>query len=211
MRIGRRAFSIGALAFGVASATKTLAYETCGPQACEAGIDIRHISANYDSQYQSQWCWAASISMVFRHYGYRVSQERIVRETYGVVGNIPAVTGFAISKNLDREWQDDEGQSFSVEIEGLYDADAGIMSLTNGDIVDALRDERPLIIGNRSHAMVMTAVAYVPYPGNPQIFNFGVADPFPGAGLHGAQPRELYPMHMGGDLRYLCLPRVQES
>ncbi|MCQ1850990.1 papain-like cysteine protease family protein [Neorhizobium galegae] len=178
-------------------------------KVCESGVKLPRVQHSYRDQELNQWCWAASISMIFAFHGYRVSQREIVKAVYGREVNLPAMAGRTISSQLSRDWVDNDGLEFSVEIEGLYDFDAGITGLTNSMIIDALNDERPLIMGTRSHAMVLTSIAYVPVPGNPQIFNIGLADPWPGAGLRGARNRgELYPMHLGGDLRYLALPKV---
>src|SRR5215470_12768993 len=57
---------------------------------CEAGVptaQVQHIAA---VQAMSQRCWAASIAMVFQFYGHEVPQQRIVRETFGTVVNMPA-------------------------------------------------------------------------------------------------------------------------
>jgi hypothetical protein len=105
------------------------AYQNCMPhpmfgQVCEAGVSLPHIAQAYDTQQQTQWCWAASIEMIFRFYGYNVPQPAIVQQTYGAVTNMPAVTGYVISQNLNRNWVDQNGKHFHVQIEGLYDADA---------------------------------------------------------------------------------------
>jgi hypothetical protein len=148
--------------------------------------------------------------MAFKEYGYNVSQGRIVKETYGLIANVPAVTGYAITKNLQRDWVDDSGVPFSVRVEGLYDFDAGIVGITDADIVQALNNERPIIMGTSSHAVLLVAVAYVPSPQGIRIVNAGVADPWPGVGLRGPHsPADLVPMHRGGNLRYLCLPYVE--
>src|ERR1700751_4989722 len=47
----------------------------CGPyfngiQTCDAGIDstLDHVTALSYQQSQSEWCWAACISMIFKYY-----------------------------------------------------------------------------------------------------------------------------------------------
>lgn len=177
-------------------------------QMCEAGVNIQQMVSAYDPQHMQQWCWAASIEMIFGFYGYRVPQQAIVQATYGSVVNMPAVTGYVISRNLNRDWIDQSGRRFRVQIEGLFDVDAQIMGLNNLQIVSALAGNRPLLMGNTSHAMVLFSAAYVP-PAN--IVNIGLADPWPGIGFRGPQsPAEMVPMHMGGALRYLCLPRITQ-
>src|SRR5687768_14169077 len=46
-----------------------------GVAHCRAGLttaQIRHMAV---AQEKSQWCWAASIAMVFAHHGYKLEQE----------------------------------------------------------------------------------------------------------------------------------------
>ncbi|OCJ66290.1 hypothetical protein A6U97_26525 [Agrobacterium tumefaciens] len=212
----RRNFLIGSLALGAHSMAprSANAYTQCMPhpqfgQVCESGINLSQIVTAFGTQKLNQWCWAASVQMAFANYGYSVAQERIVENTYGIIGNIPAVTGYAISKNLQGDWVDDNGTNFSVEIAGLYDYDAGIMGITDQDIVQALDEEHPIIMGTANHAVLLVSVAYVPSPIGPKVTNIGLADPFPGIGLRGPQsPADMVAMHLGGNLRYLCLPRV---
>lgn len=212
----RRNFLRGAIPLGFFALAPRVAhaYTQCipdnsGMEICESGINLSRIAEASSAQYLNQWCWAASIQMAFAHYGYKISQDRIVSETYGVVANIPAITGYAISKNLQRDWEDDSGDSFFVEIEGLYDFDAGITGITDIDIINALDDERPLIMGTQSHAVLLVSIAYYKTPTGPMIGNIGVADPWPGIGIRGPySPLDFRPMHLGGNLRYLCLPRI---
>lgn len=209
----RRKFLSGALTLGAmgAASSSARAYTRCMPhmqfgQVCESGLSSPPMIFG---QRMSQWCWAASVQMAFAHYGHAVSQQRIVAETYGIVENIPAITGYAISKNLQRQWVDDDGDDFSVEIEGLYDFDAGIIGITDASIVNALDGERPIIMGTRYHAVLLLAVGYVSTNMGPQIVDARVADPFPGIGIRGPQtPADLVPMHRGGNLRYLCLSNI---
>lgn len=188
------------------------AYEKCMPhpygQICEAGVKVKQVIEAYDDQNMNQWCWAASISMVFANYGYHVSQDRIVKEAYGGIVNMGAM-GTTISKQINRVWTDDSGKKFKVEIEGLYDFDMGVVGITNPQIVNALKAEHPLIFGNKTHAMMQFSVAYIPSPMGPQIVNVGFADPWPGNGLRGPMyPGEALAMHAGGAMRYLALPKV---
>jgi nuclear transport factor 2 (NTF2) superfamily protein len=207
LMVGCTSIAFSSLLYGRADAGTNCVPDPQVGQVCWSGIASDHVVTAW--QKESQWCWAASVEMVFAHYGYSVSQARIVEETYGVVENIPAVTGYAISKNLQRDWEDDSGREFAVEIDGLYDFDAGLLGITDRQIVMALDEERPLILGTQSHAVLFTAVQYVPTSVGPKIVDLRVADPFPGMGLHGPRSQaDMVPMHMGGNLRYLCLPRV---
>jgi hypothetical protein len=156
----------------------------------------------------NMWCWAASISMIFSYYGFSVSQQRIVTEAFGSPYNLPA-NGTLISKQLSRVWVDDYANRFSAHLEGVYDADVNMFGITNSMIVAALAAEQPLLIGNVSHAMVLVSAAYQPSTPQPMIMNIGLLDPL--LGPRGpSSPAEMLPMHMGGGLRYLALPRIQK-
>jgi hypothetical protein len=192
------------------------AYNRCGMmtpmgQACEAGVNMSRLPTFYAFQQMPEWCWAASISMIFKYYGYDVSQDQIVQAVYGSVVNFPAMSGGTISSQLNRTWTDRNGRRFRSSMQGLFDADAGIGALNNMMIVDSLAQERPLLLGNITHAVVLTAVSYFATPMGPNVTNIGVLDPWPGIGMRGAQsPAELVPMPQGA-LRYLALPQIQSA
>src|SRR5437879_2626146 len=61
---------------------------------CTSEADFSRFSQSYASQRMSQWCWAASVSMLFRYFGHPLSQEKIVMAQYGRVVNLPAGNGF---------------------------------------------------------------------------------------------------------------------
>src|SRR5262245_33097819 len=71
---------------------------SCAPTAfgvgCRSEVNFAAFAQQaYQQQYLPQWCWAASISMLFAYYGHSVSQARIVTEAYGSPVNMPAFTG----------------------------------------------------------------------------------------------------------------------
>ncbi|VVP24535.1 hypothetical protein PS862_04031 [Pseudomonas fluorescens] len=189
---------------------ETFAYQQCNPAgACEVGISMQRLHQTYATQQMSQWCWAASIQMIFSYYGYYVSQQAIVLQVYGTISNIPALSGSVVSQALTRRWIDQNGNRFDVRLIAAYDADAGVNAINNQLILQSLAQERPLVFGNLSHAMVLTAAAFQNTPMGPQIFNLGFMDPWPGNGIRGlTDPLELRPMHLGGHIRYLALPII---
>jgi hypothetical protein len=67
--------------------------------------------------------------MVFAHSGFKVDQQRIVREAYGGITNLPA-QGWQVTQSLNRSWVDDDERSFDSRITGLYDADKGVVGIT---------------------------------------------------------------------------------
>lgn len=179
---------------GLASAPLALhAKLSCGPmmangvQVCEAGIDssLAHVTAAaVNGQHQTQWCWAASIEMVFRYYGYRVPQEKIVADTWGNIVNLPGQPG-QILANLNRVWIDAQGRRFR----------AGGDSYSANPITAAqdLANDMPLIIGTMGHAMVLTSLTYLrAMNGAGEVKAAVVRDPWPDKGRRVLSAQEWY-------------------
>lgn len=214
MLLDRRQFitaTMGALT--VLSTTKAVAYqrEVFGPsgRAVEVGVSLGRWSAIYASQRRTQWCWAASLQMLFASAGHAVEQEDIVRMAYGRKVNLPSFTAQHIAALSNRDWIDGDGVGFSSRLVAAYDFFAGIKTLDDAQVIDALADEKPMIICNRSHAMLLTAATYVPTPAGPRILNMGVFDPWPGRGARGPDRfGEFLAAHMGGELTYLGLAEI---
>lgn len=211
--------SSGALACSSVGARKAMALaigqcetlQNAGPDSgrtvCRAGITLSQAMLAYANQQSSLWCWAATIHMVFRHYGYFVAQETIVSTAYGGSFNW-AASGSVISRQLNRQWLDAKGRTFHAKLEGLYDHDERVAGITNSKIVDALKNGQPLVYGNKSHAMLLGMVDY--YKEDNITFRAaGFADPWPGKGLRGAEDLlELVAMGNNGHMRYLALPVI---
>jgi len=178
------------------------ARQDCSPYFCASYIPLNQLEKIYAAQSQSQWCWAASISMIFAYSGHRVSQQRIVKEAYGSVvnmpGNYPAMLG-----SLNRGWTDDKGNNFSVSTSSLFAPDLGQTSLTNADLISELEDDNPILFCNLSHAMVLTAMKYTPAG----VFEAWVMDPWPGKGLRRLTTAEMVPVP-AGQLRFVATVSV---
>jgi hypothetical protein len=172
-----------------------------------AEVPVPGIFAVAQPQYQSQWCWAASIAMVFRAFGHPVSQARIVNETYGGIVNWPAGSGKVIAQALNRGWRDDAGEAFSSRVVAAYDPQFGIAAISNQQIIQSLAGNMPLVLGARGHAVVLTAVDYVATP-IPQVVAAGAFDPWPGRGLRSLSPDEIVPISLGGSMQFLAEMRV---
>lgn len=147
-----------------------------GPaQRCDAGIPSQFLDVTAqiepDTQLQSQWCWAASISGVFAYYGHPVSQQEIVQAAYGAVIDMPG-SPQAIMASLNRPWIDDAGRAFQVRAD-----------LFTANWVTAAQDlalNQPLIVGSFGHAMIVTATEYIRFgngAGQTQVVI--VRDPWP--------------------------------
>ncbi len=196
---------------GAAEARTNCVPSPQGPH-CVSEIDFASFAQQaYMQQTESAWCWAASISMVFAYYGHPVSQAEIVTSVYGSTVNLPAQTGAVIARELDRVWTDDRGETFRAQLTGVFDVDAGVAALTNAQIVNELDQDRPMVIGNQSHAMVLTAIEYFATPNGPFIVGAGVFDPWPGIGPRMLQQPELLPIPSGGQLRFLATVRVTDA
>src|SRR5437016_2614656 len=140
-------------------------------QQCEAGIQSSMIHASA-LQRNTEWCWAACIEMVFGYYGFNVPQERIVRDTWGDIVNMPGQPG-QILANLNRAWTDDSGRSFSVS--------GDTRSASPVTAAQDLDQNYPLIVGALGHAMVLTSLVYMrAADSSGQVTSAIVRDPWPG-------------------------------
>lgn len=122
--------------------------------------------------------------MVFRYYGYRVTQRRIVEETWGNIVNLPGRPD-QILANLNRDWEDDRGKSFSVSGDSY--------SVNLATAASDLANDMPLIIGTMGHAVVLTSLDYwLDMYGRFQINAAIVRDPWPGRGRRPLSAQEWY-------------------
>lgn len=116
-------------------------------QQCEAGIES--ITFQQAFQEHREWCWAASISMVFGYYHHPVDQQRIVKETWGQVADMPAQPS-DIVRDLNRSWVDDNGRKFQ--------SFGDVLSTNANTAVQDLQANHPIIVGALGHATVLTAL-----------------------------------------------------
>ncbi len=209
--LGKAALPLVALSSGaVRRSGETQCRQTPAGVACRSQVNFQKFAQTaYQNQAMSQWCWAACISMVFGYYGRPVGQLRIVSEVYGGVVNMPAGAGIVIAQQLNRPWVDDRGQKFRSTVTAAYDFDAGVMNINNAWMVNELHENRPLVVGAGTHAVVMTAMDYFQTPIGPNPQGVGVFDPWPGRGARALTPAEVVPMHLGGALRFVASVRVQ--
>src|SRR5262249_6635014 len=125
------------------------------------------------SQHASEWCWAASTSMVFAFYGYDVPQEQIVQVTFGAIENFPA-GGPILTQALNRDWTDRQGRQFHSSATS-YDPTTASFQISPLQITKDLQGNHPLIVGSVGHAFVLTAVNF--RPGGPALGGYAF-DPF---------------------------------
>jgi hypothetical protein len=61
----------------------TCAVESTGAQTY-VGVASGAFQNSYSEQARDEWCWAASLQMIYSYYGLNVPQSEIVRRSYGV-------------------------------------------------------------------------------------------------------------------------------
>jgi hypothetical protein len=212
MTYSKRFASLVTLTFLMLTSHKAvLADTTCVPgpqgQLCTSQVDFMSFAfSSYRPQEQSEWCWAACISMIFKYYGHPLSQDKIVASVYGAAINRPAGAGWVIARELNRDWVDDNGKPFRSRLVAVTDLDAGVFDLNNARMIEELRGNHPLLIASGTHAMVGTAIQYLPTT----VVSVGVFDPWPtSGGARGLSAFEMRPITQGGGLRFAAAVRVE--
>ena len=165
-----------------------------GVQLCKAGLSEAQAKDMLRTQEKPQWCWAASIAMVFAHQGVTLSQEQIVRRQYADLAD-RGVTGTQISRMLGLSWGDGAGGRLSP-IAMDADADAHRAELGADEVVQELSQDRPLIFGTEGHAMVLVQVNFEKHGAALRITGATVIDPAPGKGLRKLLRNEMRPHYM---------------
>ena len=200
------------LAGGMAAAGRMSADTSCGPVTCRSEIDFDEFAQEaFQTQYRTEWCWAASISMIFSFYGHPVSQARIVTDVYGAPVNMPSGYGALMAALLNRTWKDDNGDRFRSRLTGAYDPAAGVRAVNNNMLVRELDQGHPVLIGTAGHAVVLAMMEYAKaFAGVGQVVRCGVFDPWPGRGARDLVPAEMLPVELGGALEFIATARVED-
>ena len=207
----------------IALALPSQAEEVCGTpnthgvSLCSAGLPADSVRQLAVVQEQAQWCWAASISMIFAHHGYIVRQEEIVKDGYGAAVDLPAPSGAAMTKALSRAWVDGNAKPFQAHAVAS-DAFAHQFQVSQYKVLAELADGRPLLMGAMSHAVVLVGLTYEKSErGNVRIIGGTVIDPRPGVGVRPLKARELKPTYvaavqvMGAEQRVASVDIVSYS
>jgi hypothetical protein len=149
---------------------------------CAFGVRTHVMDGVYASQENTMWCWAACLHMMFKYYGYPVSQARIVSEGWGSVVNLPALAEQVIAAT-NRSWVSDDGRSFRVF--------GKVFGVKLADVAADLAKGAPLIVASQGHAMLLSKVVFTRDPyGNEQLQSATVRDPWPGRGERSLSPAE---------------------
>ncbi|MBS1501504.1 MAG: C39 family peptidase [Bacteroidetes bacterium] len=169
-------------------------------QPVYVGIRSENFSYFASSQHNSNWCWAASLQMIFNYYGVNITQEQIVARSYGVDpnGKLPNWTGNwrVITANLNNWSVDNNGRQYIVQ--AVFNRGPTKPAY----LIRQLSQFHPVLIGCRSgpnsgHAVVITACSYVQTYYGPVIESIVVRDPWPSDeniasggrwGIHRPQP-----------------------
>lgn len=168
-----------------------------GVSICSAGLPADSLQQLAVVQEQPQWCWAASISMIFAHHGYAVRQEEIVKDGHGgVAANLPAPSGQAMTRALSRAWVDGNHKPFKGQAVAT-DAFARQFQVSDHKVLAELADGRPLLLGAMGHAVVLVALKYEKSErGNVRIIAGTVIDPRPGIGIRPLLAGEMRPTYV---------------
>jgi peptidase C39-like protein len=152
-------------------------------QVIYVGIPGDQFSYFASPQHNSNWCWAASLQMIFNYYGINITQEQIVARSYGVESNgaIPNSRGDLkiITANLNNQGVDNNGRPYSVR--AVFNRGAPDPAY----LIQQLSLHRPVLIGYQcgptsGHAVVVTACTYIQTTYGPIIQSIQVRDPWPG-------------------------------
>lgn len=205
----RRSFVLGSLGLTI-SATAHAAQTGMGnptPQGTPQRVWVQN--PPLVRQDCPEWCWAASISMIFAAHGHLVPQEVIVQRVFGGLVCAAAPNGLTMAQALSGSWTDARGVTFQSHVVAAYDQMAGVNAINNNFIVNELSNDRPLLYANTHHAMVLTAVDYFATPMGPNVVAAGVLDPWPASpAFHPLSPPEVFPAFSGGQMMFLAAVHI---
>jgi hypothetical protein len=162
--VSARLLRLFALVLGLAASAGAGAMTSCAPadtpgmERCVSGLSPAMLQQMYQPQEESNWCWAASIAMLLRHYGLAMRQEEVVRTGLGSAAN-ERVSDRQLQDLLDRQWQDRAGRQAASTPMPLP-AWRRTQGLAAPEVLDDLRGDRPLLVATGDHAMVLVQVVY---------------------------------------------------
>jgi Papain-like cysteine protease AvrRpt2 len=211
--MNRRAFVTMAAGFAVVpyARAQNCTINPTGMTICSAEVTISMFIQSIIKQQCPEWCWAASISMIFGFAGHPIDQKQIVAQTYGNVLCLPAGSSRTIGQDLSRTWTDANGDVFTSKVVAAFDPANNILAINNAILINELQNDHPILYCNTHHAMVIYAADYIPTPMGPNIVAVAVADPWPyGPSLHLLSPPELLPFPYG-QMTFLATVRHQDT
>jgi len=119
-----------------------------GTQICEGRSCVFMAAVASRAQENSKWCWAACLEMAFTCFDHHVSQDAIVKATWGDIRNAPASPD-QIVETLNREYVGSRGEHFRPKAR-LIDRTSSLFSdmASLGRIFDHVSAGNPAIIGS---------------------------------------------------------------
>ena len=136
-----------------------------GVERCVAGLSAREMSRIAERQEMSNWCWAASVSMLLRRYGLDVPQADIVRTYYQDTPNKP-LSEDGIRRLVSQSWRDRSGSTSSLS--AMWMPARRELGVRDPAVLRDLQEGRPVLIGAAQHAMLLVQVVYERRPGDPE-------------------------------------------
>lgn len=147
-------------------------------QAKTVGVDSAKADNSFDFQNTPVWCWAATIQMTLKYYGFNITQADIVQRTFGAV--VPTTGNWIqMTQNLNYLGQAPNGKNV------LVSATVYFGSPSAEAIINHLKQKKPIIMAFNNpntfsgHAIMVTAVDYH-FVGNKAVIDqLVIRDPFP--------------------------------
>ena len=190
------ASALAALALPAQAEEHCNAPDAHGARQCRAGLPADSVRKIAVVQEQPQWCWAASIAMIFAHHGYRVPQQEIVKDGYGIAANLPAPSGQAMTNALSKAWTDQDDKPFQASA-SASDALASQYQVSKDQVMAELAAGRPLLVGALGHAVVLVGLNFQRLAnGAVRITGGTVIDPQPGRGVRPMLTAEMRPTYV---------------
>ena len=196
--------SVLAVGLWLASLQAASAESACAPasqpgiERCVSGLSAAALTRIFQPQQESNWCWAASVTMILRRYGVAVPQDEVVRAALGVPENQRA-SARAIASLLNRAWHDASGNAVAASAQMLAPWRQA-QGVSAPEVIDDLVQGRPLLLGAQQHAMVLVQVTYerridgnALTPAGVRLLRALVLDPASGQWLRNLQPNERQP------------------
>lgn len=154
---------LAAAAFALVAASAHAAPD-CGPSGragvdrCVVGLSTVTMTRMQQVQQASNWCWAASISMLLRRYGVEVPQRTIVQAHLGKMENV-RITVDDMARLVDRRWTDAQGRSLVASVKPLpgWRMRLGVIA---PEVLEDLAQQKPVILAAERHALLLVQVVY---------------------------------------------------
>ncbi|WP_374669585.1 hypothetical protein [Ramlibacter sp.] len=172
----------------------------CGPAGADGG---RHCAIGWTEdrmrnlwqpQEETNWCWAAAISMLFSASGLVMSQAGIVERQYGAPLDEPEHMADVLDL-LGRAWSDAQGNHFHF-ITALAGRYLDLRDLAAPLLAD-MSQGRPWLIFHARHVVLLARVTFEfnERTGRMRIVGGSVLDPNPGEGVRALRADEWVPRY----------------